>query len=59
MHVVTVPAVVQTGAACATVGTETIVTVSSDETAARVINRLNLKFLMSYLVILSLALLDV
>ncbi len=49
---------VQAGAACATVGIETMVIESSDVAAMSVKERLNLKFLMSYLVILSLALPD-
>ncbi len=55
---VTVPVVVQTGVACAAVGIDTTVIESSDETATSVKERLNLKVLMSYLVILSLALPD-
>jgi hypothetical protein len=57
--VVTKFAVVQAGAACAAVGIETTVIESSDVAAMSVKERLNLKFLMSYLVILSLALPDV
>jgi hypothetical protein len=48
----------QAGAACATVGIETIVIESSDVAAMSVKERLNLKFLISCLVILSLALPD-
>jgi len=52
-------AVVQTGSAArAAVGIDTTVIESSDEAATNVKERLNLKVLMSYLVILSLALLD-
>ena len=59
-QVVTPLAVVQAGcAARATVGIDTTVIESSDETATSVKERLNLKVLMSYLVILSLALPDV
>ena len=57
-QVVTKFAVEQAGAAWAAVGIETTVIESSDETATSVKERLNLKVLMSYLVILSLALLD-
>jgi len=57
-QVVTPLAVVHTGDACAAVGIDTTVIESSDETATSVKERLNLKVLMSYLVILSLALLD-
>jgi hypothetical protein len=47
-HVVTKFAVVQAGSAArATVGIETTVNESSDETATSVSERLNLKFLMS------------
>jgi hypothetical protein len=59
-QVVTPLAVVQAGSAArATVGIDTTVIESSDETATSVKERLNLKVLMSYLVILSLALPDV
>jgi len=57
-QVVTPPAVVQTGFACAAVGIDTTVIESSDEIATSVKDRLNLKVLMFYLVILSLALPD-
>lgn len=58
-QVVTKFAVVQAGSAArAAVGIDTTVIESSDETATSVKERLNLKVLMSYLVILSLALLD-
>jgi hypothetical protein len=56
-HVVTKLAVVHAGVACAAVGIDTTVSESSDETAAKAIERFNLKFLMSCLAILSLALL--
>jgi hypothetical protein len=58
-HVVTPLAVVQTGFALATVGAATSRDVTSAVPATSVKERLNLKFLMSYLVILSLALPDV
>jgi hypothetical protein len=58
-QVVTPLAVVQTGFALATVGAATSRDVASAVPATSVKERLNLKFLMSYLVILSLALPDV
>ena len=57
-HVVTPLAVVQTGFALATVGAATSRDAASAAPATSVKERLNLKFLMSYLVILSLALPD-
>ena len=58
-QVVTPLAVVQTGFALATVGAATSRDAASAAPAMSVKERLNLKFLMSYLVILSLALPDV
>ena len=58
-QVVTPLAVVQTGLALATVGAATNSDAASAVPATSVKERLNLKFLMSYLVILSLAFPDV